>query len=149
MPSPAGLADKLAEAFTAKTGVEVEQFQGTTGEILARLEAEQANPVADVVILASWSDGLSIRRVSKNPFLPCQGGESSNLCGFHSAQYALCVPPDQRTAEGAFHTVAVSGLSPALGGGLAEKSVYAYADPAKRPTAVFTLTTPSSRFCGF
>ena len=31
MPSPAGLADKLAAAFTEKTGVEVEQFQGTTG----------------------------------------------------------------------------------------------------------------------
>ena len=31
MPSPAGLADKLAEGFTAKTGIEVEQFQGTTG----------------------------------------------------------------------------------------------------------------------
>ena len=46
MPSPAGLADKLAAAFTEKTGVAVEQFQGTTGEILARLEAEQANPVA-------------------------------------------------------------------------------------------------------
>lgn len=28
MPSPAGLADKLAAAFTEKTGVEVEQFQG-------------------------------------------------------------------------------------------------------------------------
>lgn len=61
MPSPAGLADKLAAAFTEKTGVKVEQFQGTTGEILARLEAEQANPVADVVILASWSDGLSLK----------------------------------------------------------------------------------------
>lgn len=61
MPSPAGLADKLAAAFTEKTGIEVEQFQGTTGEILARLETEQANPVADVVILASWSDGLSMK----------------------------------------------------------------------------------------
>ena len=61
MPSPAGLADKLAAAFTEKTGVKVEQFQGTTGEILARLEAEQANPMADVVILASWSDGLSMK----------------------------------------------------------------------------------------
>lgn len=61
MPSPAGLADKLAAAFTAKTGIEVEQFQGTTGEILARLEAEQSNPIADVVILASWSDGLSMK----------------------------------------------------------------------------------------
>ena len=61
MPSPAGPADDLAAAFTEKTGVEVEQFQGTTGEILARLEAEQANPVADVVILASWSDGLGMK----------------------------------------------------------------------------------------
>lgn len=62
MPSPAGLADKIAAAFTEKTGVEVEQFQGTTGEILARLETEAANPVADVVILASWSDGLSMKK---------------------------------------------------------------------------------------
>lgn len=61
MPSPAGLADKLAAGFEAKTGVKVEQFQGTTGEILARLEAEAANPVADVVILASWADGLSMK----------------------------------------------------------------------------------------
>lgn len=65
MPSPAGLADKLAEGFTASTGVEVETFQGTTGEILARLEAEEANPVADVVILASWSDGLSMKNDGK------------------------------------------------------------------------------------
>ena len=61
MPSPAGLANKLAADFEAKTGIEVRTFQGTTGEILARLETEQANPVADVVILASWSDGLSMK----------------------------------------------------------------------------------------
>lgn len=65
MPSPAGLADEVAAGFTAKTGVEVEVFQGTTGEILARLEAEEANPVADVVILASWSDGLSMKADDK------------------------------------------------------------------------------------
>lgn len=65
MPSPAGLADKLAADFTEKTGVQVEQFQGTTGEILARLEAESANPVADVVILASWSDGLAMKKDGK------------------------------------------------------------------------------------
>lgn len=52
MPSPAGLADKLAAGFQEKTGVQVEVFQGTTGEILARLEAEEANPVADVVIFS-------------------------------------------------------------------------------------------------
>lgn len=50
----------MAEAFTAKTGVQVEMFQGTTGEILARLEAEKANPIADVVIMASWADGLGM-----------------------------------------------------------------------------------------
>lgn len=65
MPSPSGLADKIAAGFTEKTGVEVEVFQGTTGEILARLEAEEANPVADVVILASWSDGLSMKADDK------------------------------------------------------------------------------------
>ncbi|MGN1119300.1 MAG: ABC transporter substrate-binding protein [Oscillospiraceae bacterium] len=65
MPSPSGLADKIAAGFQEKTGVQVETFQGTTGEILARLEAEEANPVADVVILASWSDGLSMKNDGK------------------------------------------------------------------------------------
>ncbi|MCL2834585.1 MAG: ABC transporter substrate-binding protein [Treponema sp.] len=64
-PSPAGLADQLAAGFEKKTGVKVEQFQGTTGEILARLEAEAANPLADVVILASWADGLSMKSQGK------------------------------------------------------------------------------------
>ena len=31
MPSPTKLADQLAAGFTAKTGIKVEQFQGTTG----------------------------------------------------------------------------------------------------------------------
>ncbi len=61
-PSPAGLSNKIAKGFEAKTGIKVEQFQGTTGEILARLEAEKSNPAADVVILASWSDGLSMKK---------------------------------------------------------------------------------------
>lgn len=65
MPSPAGLADKLAAGSQEKTGVQVETFQGTTGEILARLEAEEANPVADVVFLASWSDGLAMKADGK------------------------------------------------------------------------------------
>ena len=70
-PSPAGLANKIAKGFTEKTGVKVEMFQGTTGVILARLEAEKANPAADVVILASWSDGLRMKEsgniLSYNP----------------------------------------------------------------------------------
>lgn len=65
MPSPAGLADKMVALFTEQTGIQVDKFQGTTGEILARLEAEAANPVCDVAILASWSDGLAMKEDAK------------------------------------------------------------------------------------
>lgn len=61
MPSPSGLNEDYIADFEERTGVTVELFEGTTGEILARLEAEKDNPVADVVVLASWSDGLSLK----------------------------------------------------------------------------------------
>ncbi|HVZ02042.1 MAG TPA: ABC transporter substrate-binding protein [Dongiaceae bacterium] len=50
---PAGLIDKLAAGFKQKTGTDVDVFQATTGKMMARLQAEAANPVADVVISAS------------------------------------------------------------------------------------------------
>ena len=62
MPSPKGLNEKYIAAFEEETGVKVDLFEGTTGEILARLEAEKDNPVADVVVLASWSDGLAMKK---------------------------------------------------------------------------------------
>lgn len=61
MPSPTGLNTAYVDGFEKKTGVDVELFEGTTGEIQARLEAEKDNPVADVVVLASWSDGLTLK----------------------------------------------------------------------------------------
>ncbi len=57
---PGGLAEALAEGFTKKTGIAVEVYQATSGEVLARLEAERAQPRADVVVLASWGEGLSL-----------------------------------------------------------------------------------------
>ena len=53
--NPQGLTDALVEAFEAKTDVKVNVFAGTTGEITAKIKAEEANPQADVVYLASWS----------------------------------------------------------------------------------------------
>ncbi|MFJ8526947.1 ABC transporter substrate-binding protein [Bacillus sp. NPDC094106] len=50
---PKGLAEKIQKGFEKKTGIKVEMFQGTTGKILARMEAEKKNPVVDVVVLAS------------------------------------------------------------------------------------------------
>ena len=94
MPSPAGLANKLAADFEAKTGIEVRTFQGTTGEILARLETEKANPVADVVILASWSDGLSMKESGQlEPYTPANADkmvpgwidEDSTLFGYSAS----------------------------------------------------------------
>ncbi|CAI6083539.1 hypothetical protein PAECIP112173_03971 [Paenibacillus sp. JJ-100] len=58
---PQKLADNIVSGFTAKTGIEVEMFQGTTGKILARMEAEKSNPVADVVILASLPSAQALK----------------------------------------------------------------------------------------
>ncbi|MFP8575209.1 ABC transporter substrate-binding protein [Klebsiella pasteurii] len=50
---PGSLAKSLASGYEQKTGVKVNIFQATTGKVMARLEAEQANPQADVLISAS------------------------------------------------------------------------------------------------
>ena len=65
MPSPTALNEKYIQGFEAKTGIDVELFEGTTGEIQARLEAEKNNPIADVVVLASWADGLAMKEEDK------------------------------------------------------------------------------------
>lgn len=51
---PGSLAKSLASGFEQQTRVKVTVFQATTGKVMARLEAEQANPQADVLISASW-----------------------------------------------------------------------------------------------
>ena len=53
--NPQGLTDALVEAFQDRTGVTVNVFAGTTGEVTAKIKAEEANPQADVVYLASWN----------------------------------------------------------------------------------------------
>jgi iron(III) transport system substrate-binding protein len=50
---PKELAEAIQKGYETKTGVKIEMFQGTTGKVLSRMEAEKANPVVDVVILAS------------------------------------------------------------------------------------------------
>lgn len=59
---PEGLATNLIKAFEEQTGIQVETFQGTTGKILARMEAEKSNPVADVVILASLPSAQGLKK---------------------------------------------------------------------------------------
>lgn len=59
---PDGLIKQLASGFEAETGVKVEVFQANTGKVMARLEAEAANPQADVVISASWDSALDLQQ---------------------------------------------------------------------------------------
>lgn len=58
---PAGLAKGIAQSFTDKSGIKVEVYQATSGDVLARLEAEKGKPRGDVVVLASWGEGLAVR----------------------------------------------------------------------------------------
>lgn len=58
---PPALANNLAQAFTAKTGIKVEVYQATSGDVLARLEGEKYRPRGDVVVLASWGEGFAVR----------------------------------------------------------------------------------------
>lgn len=58
---PDGLAQGIAKVFTEKSGIKVDVYQATSGDVLARLEAEKGKPRADVVVLASWGEGLAVR----------------------------------------------------------------------------------------
>jgi iron(III) transport system substrate-binding protein len=62
---PDGLSEKMKVAFEEKTGVKVNLFQGTTGKILAKLEAEKGKPLADVLVLASLSSMDSLKQAGE------------------------------------------------------------------------------------
>ena len=38
----------VGQGFTKQTGIKVNVFQATTGKVMARIEAEAANPIVDV-----------------------------------------------------------------------------------------------------
>jgi iron(III) transport system substrate-binding protein len=59
---PDSLAKHMAKSFTDRTSIKVDVYQATSGDVLARLEAEKAKPRADVVVLASWGEGLTVRQ---------------------------------------------------------------------------------------
>jgi iron(III) transport system substrate-binding protein len=50
---PRGLAETVTKAFAEAHGVRVELYAATTGQVMARLEAERYRPRADVVVFAS------------------------------------------------------------------------------------------------
>ncbi|MCS2608192.1 ABC transporter substrate-binding protein [Halomonas dongshanensis] len=57
---PDALIERLAADFTAQSDIDINVFQSTTGQVMARLESERANPLADVVISASWESAVAL-----------------------------------------------------------------------------------------
>lgn len=57
----ASLIDNLAKGFEKQTGTKVNVFQATTGQLMARLQAESANPQADVLISAAWDTAVDMK----------------------------------------------------------------------------------------
>lgn len=95
--APAELAPELGKQFTQRTGVKVNVFQGDTGAILAKLEAEKARPQADVLALADWSAGL-------------QMSKDGQLLSYMPAQ-AKNVPAAYQDPAHAFVAQGMSGLT--------------------------------------
>ena len=58
---PKSLSKAVVTNFQKKTGLKVQLYPASTGKVLAKLEAEKHNPIADVVILASWAAGLGLK----------------------------------------------------------------------------------------
>ncbi len=58
---PKSLSQAVVANFEKKTGLKVQLYPASTGKVLAKLEAEKHNPIADVVLLASWAAGLGLK----------------------------------------------------------------------------------------
>lgn len=115
---PDGLAANVQQAFEEKTGMKVEMFQGTTGKILSRLEAEKTNPVADVVVLASVAsmDGMK---------------EADQLQSYKGAENADKINSDWSDAEGYYYGYSASALGIAYNTKNAKVAPSEWADLAK------------------
>lgn len=83
---PGSLSKSLAAGFEKQTGIKVNIFQATTGKVMARLEAEQANPQADVLISASWDTAEDLQQ--RGWLLPYQSANAAKVpAAFKTAEY--------------------------------------------------------------
>ncbi len=62
---PRPLAEAICKAFEAAQSVRVELFTATTGQIMAKLEAEKYHPRADVVLLAAETPMLGLKQAGR------------------------------------------------------------------------------------
>ncbi len=84
---PAGLINKLATGYAQETGIRARVFQGPTGKVMARIEAEAANPVVDVLISASWDTATDFAR--RGWLLPYTSPNAANVPDFLKTDTAV------------------------------------------------------------
>ncbi|MBB6262593.1 iron(III) transport system substrate-binding protein [Paenochrobactrum gallinarii] len=84
---PGSLIEKLVAGFTEKTGTKVQVFQATTGKVMARIEAEAANPVVDVLISASWDTATDFAK--RNWLVAYTSPNAVNVPDFLKNEYAV------------------------------------------------------------
>ena len=128
---PGTLIKQLAEGYTKQTGVRVDVFQATTGKVMARLEAEAANPRADVLISASWDTALDM--------------DKRGLLLAHQSANAAHVPERLRTAT--YVAQGVSALGIVWNGATGTPAPTDWADLAK-PAYKQQVTMPDPALSG-
>lgn len=84
---PAALIEKLAAGFTEETGIKLDFFQATTGQVMARIEAEAANPVVDVLISASWDTATDF--TTRGWLLPYTSPKAETVPDFLKSETAV------------------------------------------------------------
>lgn len=83
--SAQGYDDAMAKAFQKKTGIKVKLVDDSTGNILAKMEAEKNNPHWDV----AWFDGDSSMQAMDNEGMLLQNWTPGDASGFNSLGQSL------------------------------------------------------------
>jgi iron(III) transport system substrate-binding protein len=100
---PKPLSSALAEAFEKQTGIKVKQFQSNSGKVMARYEAEKANPQVDVIVSASWGHAITLD--AKGDLLPYTSPNAAKVpaslkTGAYVAQGAAALAMVYNTTSG-------------------------------------------------
>ncbi|CAH0117884.1 MULTISPECIES: ABC transporter substrate-binding protein [unclassified Paenibacillus] len=74
-PNAAEVNNPIVKEFQDRTGIEVQLISGGTGELLKRVQAEEANPLGDVF----WAGGADSLEAYKQYFEPYKTSEFDNL----------------------------------------------------------------------
>ncbi len=100
---PRSLAEAVVESFTEEHGIRVELFAATTGQVMARLEAERYRPRADVVVLASRVAAEALR-------------EADRLLAYPDPTWLETTRTEWHDPEGYFHSTSAALVGMAFRG---------------------------------